>query len=132
MRKYLFPLIFVAIALLMSQCKFSCSVGGSDSVTFCTNVDDDLKCQNENDEFPIGEVWVRLETEDKFEVNQIVVSIYAVDGTKEELKFRDTGNVNPEWSIWAVPLTFPEVGKYKVTFTKPDGKELGVGEITIK
>jgi len=105
----------------------------SDGVTFCQNVDKNLNAINASTTFPSGDVYVRIKTSSVFDTTKLKVTLYKIDGMKENVFDSVEQVVNQNWFVIAVPITFEETGTYKIVFTKlTDGKELGQGTVTIK
>lgn len=130
-------LIIIIIAIGSSQGSDSSSTSTTTkndkkSVTFCKKVDKDLKAIEENDKFSVGTVTVRLQASKAFGTDKIKVTIYKVDEAAESIYDSANNEVNPDWSVIAIPINFTDPGKYRVDFTTNGKDKLGSGTVTIQ
>lgn len=100
-------------------------------VTFCENVDSNLNPINASTRFTTGRIYARLQSSTPFNTTRIKITLIYVDGSSEYVLDKTTEDCDPEWSIYAFPVTTVDSGKYKVIITDDiTNKKIGEGTFT--
>lgn len=123
----------IIIILILSLSLFGCSLLGPNKLTFCGNVDSNLKPINPSTTFSPGIVYALLNNGVSINTTEVEITIYVENGNIESVFDSGTIQTNQNWGTIAKGIYFIIPGKYKVVFTRTsDQKELGEGIVTIQ
>lgn len=129
MFKFLFTwLLFVCALFVFSEKSYA-----ADPIIFCKSISENNEAVEPANEFNTTEIAWLTKLSQPCGAPQIMFSIYRKGSTSEELLYRVTNDVRPEWNFFGMKkCNFPGDGTYILAFNHVNGELIAEGTVTIK
>ena len=129
--KFVFIAIAIVIVLIVFYSQNINSYKTVGNLIFCEDVTEKLEAVNEGDVFELGYVFLRLESADSFNTNNLEVMVLKINEGIESIYDTYTSQVNPKWDNMAHQYYFYESGEYRIEIYS-DSKLLASNKLKIQ
>lgn len=125
---FLMGLLTVCAVFAFSQISYA-----ADPIIFCKSINENNEAVEPANEFNTTQIAWLTKLSKSCGVPQIIFSIYRKSPTNEELLYRLTHDIRPEWNFFGMTeCNFPGDGTYILAFNHVNGELIAEGTVTIK